>query len=116
MPGKKDIVYIYHIRDSIKKIEEFSKEKIYKEFSGDDLVLSAVIRKLEIIGEASKHVSDELKKNYPAIPWQTMTDMRNFLIHGYFGVDTKTIWDTITDDIPGLKKEVLKLIKKLDKE
>ena len=99
MSNKKDTVYLLHIVESIDKINEFTKNMGYDEFLNNDLVQSAVIRKLEIIGEASNNVSEELKNKYPEVPWQIMKDMRNFLIHKYFGVDPEVVWDTIKNDI-----------------
>jgi len=113
---KKDIIYIYHIRDSITAIEEFAKDKKLKQFKDNDMLVSAIIRKLEIIGEASKYVSENTKKKFNNIPWRIMTDMRNFLIHGYFGIDVKTIWDTVKKDIPNLKSDILNLLDKLSRQ
>jgi uncharacterized protein with HEPN domain len=70
---------------------------------------SAVIRMLEIIGEATVNISDELKIKYEEIPWIIIKDMRNFLIHQYFGVDLKTLRDTIENDLPDLKNNIMNI-------
>ena len=75
----------------------------YEEFVKDRKTLNAVVRSIEIIGEASKQLPDPLKAKYPELPWKEITGMRNKLIHAYFGMDTETIWETIKDNIPGTK-------------
>ena len=109
MSKKDDRVYIKHIIESIENIEKFVKDVTYKDFSEDVMRYSAVIRMLEIIGEATVNISDELKIKYEEIPWRIMKDMRNFLIHQYFGVDLKTLWDTIENDLPDLKKNIMNI-------
>lgn len=109
MSKKDDRVYIKYIIESIENIEKFVKDVTYKDFSEDVMRYSAVIRMLEIIGEATVNISDELKIKYEEIPWRIMKDMRNFLIHQYFGVDLKTLWDTIENDLPDLKKNIMNI-------
>ena len=72
--------------------------------SKDDKTSSAVIRKLEIIGEAAKHVPDDIRKLYPSIPWKSIAGMRDKLIHAYFGIDRELVWDVITTKLPSMKK------------
>lgn len=107
---KDDLVYIEHILDCIRKIDEYSRGLSVKEFSANELVQDAVIRNIEIIGEASKKVSYELKKTYYEIPWKEIAGMRDKLIHDYLGVDIKVVWRTIREDIPSLEK----LIKEIE--
>lgn len=71
----------------------------------------AVCRSLEIIGEASSKIHPDLKQKYPSIPWRELTDIRNKIIHHYFGVDYDIIWDTITNDIPSLKIAIAAILK-----
>jgi uncharacterized protein with HEPN domain len=108
---KSDIAYIEHILNCIRKINEFSEGLSKKEFKKNELVQDAVIRNIEIIGEASKKVSSDLKKTYYKIPWKEISGMRDKLIHDYLGVDTDVVWQTIKEDIPSLKlllEEILK--------
>jgi len=109
--NKNDLAYIDHILDCIRKIQKFSKTLTLKEFAENELVQDAIIRNIEIIGEASKKISTDTKKKYSDIPWKEITGMRDKLIHDYLGVDTKVVWETIKKDIPSLKR-LLKEIKK----
>jgi len=70
------------------------------------MLTDAIIRNMEIIGEASKHLSSDMRKKYKDIPWQMMVSMRNKMTHEYFGVDIKILWKTIKDDLPPLKKQL----------
>jgi uncharacterized protein with HEPN domain len=100
---KSDLLYIEHILDSIEKIESYTKDLTKKDFSKNDLVQDAVIRNFEIIGEASKKISNDLKQTYHEISWKGISGMRDKLIHDYMGVDFKVIWTTIKKDLPILK-------------
>ena len=108
---KKDpIVYLSHILDSIEKIEEYSSGLSKKEFLASTKAQDAVMRRLEIIGEAVKNLSPSFKKNYPDIPWKQAAGMRDVLIHEYFGVDAGLVWNTIKKDLEKLKKQIEKII------
>ena len=107
---KTDRVFLQHIIDSISSIEEFLRDVSNEEFRENRMLYNAVIRELEIIGEAGKNVSEEMKDKYPDIPWKKITGMRNKLIHDYFGVDLKVVWDTALYEIPKLKEQIKDLI------
>ncbi|MCK5809014.1 DUF86 domain-containing protein [bacterium] len=111
MLRKSDLPYLLHIQEAIEKIELFTDHMEYDDFAENDLIASAVIRKLEIIGEASKNISEELKREHKEIPWRIMTDMRNFLIHEYFGIDVSAVWKTLQKDLPTLKTNIKNIIK-----
>jgi len=108
---KDDLAYIEHILDCIRKINEFSKGLSLKEFKTNEMVQDAIIRNIEIIGEASKKISKDTKQTYYKIPWKEISGMRDKLIHDYLGVDITVVWNTIHQDIPTLEK----LISEIDK-
>jgi uncharacterized protein with HEPN domain len=101
---KDDLAYIDHILDCIRKINEFSRGLTLKEFKTNELVQDAIIRNIEIIGEASKKISLETKQSYYKIRWKEISGMRDKLIHDYLGVDVTVVWKTIKEDIPALEK------------
>ena len=101
---KDDSAYIEHILKCISKITEYTKNIDRNSFDKEEMVQDAVIRNIEITGEATKKISDHLKRNYPEIPWKEMAGMRDKLIHDYMGVDIDVVWKTIEADIPTLKK------------
>ena len=87
--------YIKDILQSILQIESFVEGMHYEGFLKDDKTASAVIRKLEIIGEAAKHVPTRTRQKHPELPWNEMARMRDKLIHGYFGVDHQIVWKVV---------------------
>ena len=108
--------YLNDISDAIKKIEIFIKGLEFDDFKKDDKTKFAVIRALEIIGEATKNIPDEIRNKHPKIPWKDMAGMRDVLIHGYFGVDEEIVWLTIKEKIPEIKPKIESIIKKLSDE
>lgn len=107
---KDNTVYLKHIIESIDKINKYLNGISFDEFIKDEMRVSATIREMEIIGEAANKIGEEFKNKYPDIQWRKMVDMRNFLIHQYFGVSEKIIWGTYKNDLPLLKKEIQKII------
>ena len=108
---KDDLAFIEHILLCIDKIQEYTKNLTAQEFNNNELIQDAVIRNIEIIGEATKKISKDLKSQYRDIPWKEMSGMRDKLIHDYFGVDVDVVWKTVNEDIPYLKS----LIENIDK-
>lgn len=103
---KDDSIYIEHILESINKIQRYVQDISKEEFINNDLLQDAVIRNFEIIGEASKKISPDLKLSYSMIPWREIAGMRDKLIHDYFGVDIEMIWITINEDLPTLLLQI----------
>ncbi len=104
---KKDSqVFIQHIIESINWIEKDINGLTEEDFMDNVLVQDAVIRRLEIVGEAVKNLPEEYKQNHPQIAWSKAMGMRNILIHEYFGVDIQVVWSTITTVLPEFKKQI----------
>jgi uncharacterized protein with HEPN domain len=101
-----DRIRVEHISEAISEIESFVEGIEKEEFIHNSLIRSATVRQLEIIGEAAKAISEELKKEYPEIPWLLWADFRNVLIHQYFGVDYAEVYQTIQNDLPDLKSQI----------
>lgn len=108
---KTNKAFLKHILDAIRQIEEYTEELTFEQFSQNRLIQDGVIREIEIIGEATKNLSREFIKQYSDIPWRDIADMRNKLIHGYFGVDLKIVWKTVKQDVPELKENVERILK-----
>ena len=107
---KRDLgLFIEDILESIKNIEEFTKGLNKEKFSKDNLRQSAVIRQLEIIGEAVKNIPSSFREKYPNIPWKDIAGFRDILSHTYFGVSIDRVWNIIEKDLPNFKKEMRKI-------
>ena len=106
----KDEVYLKHILDAISNIEHFISGLSQVNFFKNKEKQFAVLRGLEIIGEASKNLSSELKAKYPEVDWRRIAGMRDKLIHAYFVVDLPLVWDTLQIDLPELKEQATKIL------
>ncbi len=102
--------YLHSILDSILRIETYLKNVPETDFQQNGLLQDGVIRQLEIIGEAVKHLSHDLRSRYPLVPWQDIAGVRDKLIHEYFGVDIDQIWLMACEDIPLLKSNISKIL------
>ena len=103
---KSDKIYLDHILQAIVSILEYTNGMSDADFYSNRLVIDAVIRNFEIIGEATKRVSIELRKANPEIPWVKMAGLRDKLIHDYIKVDLQLVWDVVIDILPVQKKEI----------
>jgi len=113
--SKRDVkLYVRDILEAIKAIEKFVEGMDFESFKEDDKTSSAVIRKFEIIGEATKNIPQSIKEKYPHIPWKEMAGFRDKLIHFYFGIKYDIVWDTIKLRLPELKKNIKKVLKDLE--
>lgn len=106
---KDDIIYIEHILQSIDRIEHYLSGKDHRSFSDDFMTQDAVVRQLEIIGEATKRISKDLWNLNPQVPWSDMAGMRDILIHDYIDVDLDIVWKTASESIVNLKYLLLNL-------
>ena len=105
-----NFLFLSDILKSINSIEKFTKGFTIEKFLNAEMEQFAVIRSLEIIGEAAKNVNEEFKKSNPLIPWKSINGFRNILVHEYFDVDMEAVWNVIITDLPLLKKEVKKAL------
>ncbi len=108
-----DSVYLQHVLDAISKIELYLQGVEESGFQQQSMVQDAVIRQLEIIGEAIKNLTSDLRDQYPQVPWKGWVGMRDKLSHQYFGVDLQKVWDTATLDLANLKPEIRQIVQTL---
>ena len=104
--SRDEIMYIEDIAESCKKILRFTKGLTRSDFIQDERTFDAVVRNLEIIGEAAKHVSDNLRGQMPDVEWRKISSMRDTIAHEYFGIDNDILWDVIQNKIPQLAKTI----------
>ena len=109
------ILFLEDILNSIEKLEKYTKDLDFKSFSKNEMVVDAVVRNLEIIGEAVTSIPSEVQERYVEVEWKEAKGFRNILIHDYFGIDSESVWDTINNDIPLLKKHIAKVLKEENK-
>jgi uncharacterized protein with HEPN domain len=108
--GREVADYLDDILTALSDIEDFTRGLRYETFSEDKKTINAVIRSLEVLGEATKHIPTSFRQKHPGIPWSKMAGMRDVLIHDYMGVDLKTVWKVAQERLPELKNLLEKLI------
>lgn len=106
-------LFVEDILESMNKIERYTKGSTYDKFEKNELVVDAVIRNLEIIGEAAKNIPDEVREKHQEISWKRMIGLRNITIHEYFGVDLNIIWQIISKNLPETKPKIEAMLKGL---
>ena len=102
--------YLCHISEAIQTIESYIAGHTFEQFQTNKMMIDAVVRELEIIGEAANQISDDLKEKHPNIPWFKIRGLRNFVIHEYFSVNEKIFWDTCKENLPMLKEQISDLL------
>lgn len=108
-----DLTYLSHIRDSIGAIGDFTSRGGRELFDRDRAIQNAVIKELEIIGEACRNLSDEFKHAHKEVPWTDIVGARDKLVHDYMGVDLERVWRMAVQDVPELKKQVAEILENL---
>ena len=108
------LLYLEDILDAMSKIMIYSEGIGYDDFVENTMLNEAVIRNLEIIGEASKNMPQNLRKQYPDISWKSMIGLRNIMIHEYFGVDLTIVWQIVTKNIPETKPMIEEMVKQIE--
>jgi len=114
-PKREYTDYLLDILEAVAKVKQFVKGVEFESFCDNDEKVFAVIRALEIIGEAAKHIPKSIRGRYTEIPWEDIVGMRSKVIHDYFGVDLNVIWKTLHEDLPPLQAAVAKMLKDLKK-
>jgi uncharacterized protein with HEPN domain len=110
MPKRDDAVLLRDILDAISQIEVYLADVSFRSFCETPLLQDGVMHRLEIIGEASRNLSDAFLDQYPFIPWQDIIGMRNRIAHAYFAVDLRAVWDTAKNDLPALREWIMRVL------
>lgn len=108
------IDYVQDIYDAIEEVEWFLEGMALEDFVKDKKTINAVVRSVEVIGEATKKIPKSIKEKYPNIPWKKMSGMRDKLIHEYFGIDIEILWKVAVGNVPSLKPTIYNILKELN--
>lgn len=115
-PQRTYLDHIQDIHDAISRVAEFIAGQDYGQFEKDAKTTYAVVRALEILGEAAKAIPDPVRRRYPSVPWRQMVGMRDKLIHQYFGVNLEVVWKTATEDLPDLVPLITQILREADQQ
>lgn len=109
-----DAVYLHHMMDAIDEIQGYIQGRSRSDLESDHMFRDAVIRQLQIIGEACRGISEELRRRNPEVPWRRIIGTRNRIIHAYFSVDLAVIWDVATSELPALRVQLASILSSLE--
>ena len=115
MSPRTDRDFLGDIQEAIRRIMEYTSEMTYEAFVNDTKTQDAVVRNLEVIGEATKNLSTKLRKRYPDLPWKNMAGVRDRLIHHYFGVNLDIVWQIVEAELPKVRAQLEKILHDEDK-
>lgn len=115
-PQRTYLDHVQDIHDAISRVAEFIAGLDYGQFEKDAKTAYAVVRALEILGEAAKAIPDPVRSRYPSVPWRQMVGMRDKLIHQYFGVNLEVVWKTATEDLPDLLPRITQILREADQQ
>lgn len=114
--NKKDhLIFLEHILESIKDIESYSKGISKNMFFKDKQLQDAIVRRIEIIGEAVRNIPDDVKNKYATVSWKEIVGTRDIFIHHYFGIDLEIVWSIVKNDLPDLKKKIRTVLEDIEK-
>ena len=102
---RSDVERLHDMLQAIARIERYARQG-RERFERDELVQTWVIHHIQIIGEAARGLSEDIRRRYPAIPWAQIIGMRHILVHDYFGIDLEEVWGTVVRDLPGVKRDL----------
>ena len=111
--ASKNIIRLEHIVQAIERIKRYTLGKRFDDLVKDDMMYYAVVKNIEIIGEAANLLTNEFKSEHPDTQWKLITGMRNYIVHEYFQVDNTVIWDVIQNDLPYLEAQIKNYLKNL---
>jgi uncharacterized protein with HEPN domain len=103
-------LYVEDMLEFISKLEKYTKNITFEQFLEDDLLQDAVLRNLTVMGEAAKHIPEELRLNNPSIKWRQIIGLRNILIHAYPNIDEELVWNIVKNDLSGLKESLKNML------
>jgi len=107
-------LFVKDILECLEKIDEFLGSMDFEQFREDDKTKSAVVRKLEIIGEAAKNIPKQIRQKYRELPWTDMAGMRDKIAHFYFGIDYSIVWEVIKEKLPEIKPVIQKMLEEIE--
>ncbi|MBQ4386114.1 MAG: DUF86 domain-containing protein [Prevotella sp.] len=113
---RKDRERLIHIRESIDRVLRYTQAKTFDDLLADDMMYYAVVKNIEMMGEAANMLTSEFQSAHPQIPWKMVKGMRNYIVHEYFQIDNVVVWDVITKEIVPLREQIEKYLTETDWE